>query len=235
LPASSAEKSQNVAQAFGFAPFLFAVALRISWTGVAWALNLASCGEDECGVTMFVLIRVVILVSSLSVMNSIAHASSSTADSGNPEVLSFRAWKLSRVEQAQSALDRAALEALKEQSRRTRVDRQRAQLQSLKADQEPVSVSRPLPKGTPTRVQRRGAAESPLAQAQLNLALANELTLNDYFVLYLSQLRDPGLILTAAKKMAPEEVAELMIAYKRQLDGGRIGLMQGPPEPAPAL
>ncbi|HMS10269.1 MAG TPA: hypothetical protein PKE66_12335, partial [Pyrinomonadaceae bacterium] len=58
-----------------------------------------------------------------------------------------------------------------------------------------------------------------LRQAQLNVQIAHELTVNDYFVLYLSQLKGREAFLEAAKKLTPEETADLMVAYQRHLVG----------------
>jgi hypothetical protein len=43
------------------------------------------------------------------------------------------------------------------------------------------------------------------------------LTVNDYFVLYLSQFKQRDAFVDAAKKLTPEEAADLMLAYQKYL------------------
>ena len=127
------------------------------------------------------------------------------------EILGFRAWKNQRIEDARLNLDRAQSEA--------------------SADRQIPSRTLHVRAGASgTRIQRASKGESRLQQAQLNLELATELTINDYFVLYLSQSNGTEAIVEAAKKMSADEVAELMMAYKKRLDSGRseIGLLPGP-------
>lgn len=126
-------------------------------------------------------------------------------------VLGFRAWKTQRMEDARAAIERTQAEASGDR-----------QVPSERTVQVRVGSAS-------TRVQK-GKGESRLKQAQNNLELATELTINDYFVLYLSQQDSPDAIPEAAKKMSPEEVAELMAAYKKRLENGRseIGLVPSP-------
>ena len=54
-------------------------------------------------------------------------------------------------------------------------------------------------------------------QARLNVEISQELTVNDYFILYLSQFKNREAFVEAAKKLTPEEAADLMIAYQKHL------------------
>ncbi len=130
-----------------------------------------------------------------------------------PEVLGFRAWKTMRVDEARAALERTQAEGLSERA---------IPSHDKPATQKPFSGGAIV-----SRVQKGGKGESRLQQAQTNLEFASELTINDYFVLYLSQINDDAALLEAAKKMSVEEVAQLMTAYKKQLEGGRsaIGML----------
>ena len=54
-------------------------------------------------------------------------------------------------------------------------------------------------------------------QAQLNLQIVQELTISDYFALYLSQLKDHSMMLDAARKLSPDEIADLLAAYQKAI------------------
>lgn len=135
------------------------------------------------------------------------------------EIMGFRTWKAMRVEEAATALQRIQAESYAERSIPS--------LSSMNFQPAP-GFAFPAPgtvkKGRPSagaaaamRVQKGGKGESRLQQAQLNLEVATELTINDYFVLYLSQFDSETAMREAAKKLSPDEVAELMIAFRRQL------------------
>jgi hypothetical protein len=66
-------------------------------------------------------------------------------------------------------------------------------------------------------------SEARLHQAKQNLEVAQELNANDYFVLYLSQLPNETDFKEAAKKLTPDEVAEILTTVRKQnhsLDNG---------------
>jgi len=57
-----------------------------------------------------------------------------------------------------------------------------------------------------------------LYQALLKVELSKDLTINDYFIVYLSRHQDgKGAIMKAAKKMSPDETASLLLAYRSNL------------------
>mgnify|MGYP001605402675 FL=1 len=57
-----------------------------------------------------------------------------------------------------------------------------------------------------------------LYQALLKVELSKDLTINDYFIVYLSRHHDgKGAIMKAAKKMSPDETASLLLAYRSNL------------------
>ena len=60
-------------------------------------------------------------------------------------------------------------------------------------------------------------------QQQWNMEVANDLSVADYFVLYLSQQNQSDRFHEAAKKMTSSEVAELMEAYAATLAQGTPG------------
>ncbi|MCM2282362.1 MAG: hypothetical protein NDI61_11020 [Bdellovibrionaceae bacterium] len=133
------------------------------------------------------------------------------AQGAEAEVLTFRAWKTMRVEDAKATLERIQAESGPERG--------------IPAMERPTAArSQTHAAG---RVQKGGKGESRLQQAQINFEFATELTINDYFVLYLSQIRSEATVLEAAKKMSAEEVAQLMLAFKKQLEIGRssVGML----------
>jgi hypothetical protein len=139
------------------------------------------------------------------------------ADTSGP--LSFQAWKSSRVEEAKSSLDHVQINI-------------QAEAQSEKAS-APLLPDKPLltiAKGSSgkSEVASQSRVHAPvgsahgdlkLSQAQLNYETAQELTINDYFALYISQLRGKESFVEAAKKLNPDEMAELMMAYSKSLSG----------------
>ena len=59
--------------------------------------------------------------------------------------------------------------------------------------------------------------EKELDQDRWNLDIANELTVTDYFVLYLSKSAQPYRFQEAASKLSPTEMAEIMEGYAKAL------------------
>jgi methionine-rich copper-binding protein CopC len=130
---------------------------------------------------------------------SVAHADTS--------VQSFQAWKTSRVDEA-----RATIEKL--QSERPTTVAAKI-LDKKTTDGNKTDASARL-----QTAQKSGRVDQRLQQAQLNLEVAQELTINDYFVLYLSQLKSREQFIEAAKKLNPDEAADLMMSYQKHLTIG---------------
>lgn len=61
------------------------------------------------------------------------------------------------------------------------------------------------------------ALERQLSQEQWNLEVAKDLSVTDYFVLYLTQQNQRDRFYRAATKLNPAEVAELMEAYSKAI------------------
>lgn len=62
--------------------------------------------------------------------------------------------------------------------------------------------------------QQMMALQNQLEKEELQVSMANELTISDYFVGYITQQKNvPDTIKDVASKLSPEEVAELMAAY----------------------
>jgi hypothetical protein len=110
------------------------------------------------------------------------------------EILSFQAWKSARVDEARTNIDK------------------------IQSDKSGSAAAAASPKGAAsTGLIRPARTDQRLAQAQSGLEVAQELSVNDYFVLYLSQMRGREAFVEAAKKLTPEESAELMMSYQKHL------------------
>lgn len=141
------------------------------------------------------------------------------------EALGFKAWKSSRVEEAKTAIGRLQQPAAPPS---TNLPSAPGASRPGKSASLASSTAGPAASPAASRMQKGGKTESRLQQAQLNLDIANDLTVNDYFVLYLSQL-EKGALLDAVKKMSPDEVVEVMSAYKTYLEGGGPAIGMIPP------
>jgi hypothetical protein len=136
-------------------------------------------------------------------------ASSVSAQPAGPGVLGFRAWKASRTDEARSALQRLQVDA---------------SMESLSAlDRAPAPAAGEATVGVATKAPPRTTSaqrfERRLEQARLNVEIAQDLTVNDYFVLYLKPFKSKEAFLAAARKLSPDEMGELMLAYQKQLAG----------------
>lgn len=121
--------------------------------------------------------------------------------SAQAEVVGFQAWKTNRVDEARINLEKL-------QNDKTVPPLAIAPKQSQKPESR-LQVS-----------QKSARGDFKIQQAQTNLELARELTVNDYFVLYLSQLKSRDAFVEAARKLSPEEMADLMMSYQKHLSSG---------------
>lgn len=133
-------------------------------------------------------------------------------------VVGFQAWKQTRIDEAKAQLEKLTAE----------IGTERAP-----GDKKPV-VKGPQEVG---RLQKSARGDHRLQQAQLNFEIAQELSVNDYFVLYLNQFKDRSAFLEAARKLSAEETAELMQSYQRHLaanhtpDAALPALIPNPSQP----
>lgn len=97
-----------------------------------------------------------------------------------------------------------------------RVEEARQQLDKLQADLQTTPAAK-----APAAKFARG--DQKLQQAQFNVEIAQELTIGDYFNLYVSQLKDRSSFLDAAKKLSADETADLLVAYQKLLSAGPQG------------
>jgi hypothetical protein len=83
-----------------------------------------------------------------------------------------------------------------------------------------VGISRSKVEGTAVQTEQ---LTKQLQQEQWNLDIAKDLSVADYFMLYLANQTHPHRFQEAASKMSPPEVAELMEAYAKELGAFPIG------------
>jgi hypothetical protein len=112
-------------------------------------------------------------------------------------VLGFQAWKASRIDEAKKGIEKA----------QTDISAQGAKSPEAKVTKAQEGA----------RLQKGVRADQRLQQAQLNLETAQDLSVNDYFVLYLNQFKDRSAFVEAAQKLNAVEAADLMMAYQKHL------------------
>ena len=124
------------------------------------------------------------------------------------EVLTFQVWKTTRLEEARNTIERLQLEAALD--RLPPVDRSPGEKAVVVKPAIEV-VASPTNSRATVRVLR---PEQRLNQAKINFEIAKELSIHDYIAVYLSQYSSRASMLEVAKKMSPEEVAELLMALR---------------------
>lgn len=127
-------------------------------------------------------------------------------------VMGFQAWKASRIDEAKVQIERLQAEAGADKATGDRGPGEKNPLVKG-ADGKPIAKD---------RFQKNQRADQRLQQAQLNLEIAQELNVNDYFVLYLSRFKERSAFQEAARKLSVEEAADLMIAYQKSLDSSAV-------------
>ena len=78
-----------------------------------------------------------------------------------------------------------------------------------------------------SNILQRSSLEKQLEQTMWHLDIAKELSVTDYFVMYLSPLSTPDRFQIAAQKLSTAEIAELMKAYAAELNSAN------PPQQSP--
>jgi hypothetical protein len=134
------------------------------------------------------------------ILMALMASSAAFADAG---VVGFQDWKTNRIEEAKANLERL-------------MSQEKPPLPGKSNDKKTDSTR---PETTASRFQAPKSVrpDQKVQQAQINLEIAQELTVNDYFVLYLGQLKHREAFIEVAKKLNPEEAADLMMAYQKHL------------------
>lgn len=168
----------------------------------------------------------VIPASAPAVVSSVVSAMPSPA--AIPGVLTFQAWKALRVEEARLVLERMMMETQIQQMQQTQnaAERSPGERQAVIRQAAPPALRQATVRGSRNgRVDQRvdaktdARADGKVEQARINLEIAQELAITDYLQIYLSQFRTPDALRDVARRMNPEEVAELLVAYQQKAVG----------------
>lgn len=169
----------------------------------------------------------VIPASAPAVVSSVVSAMPSPA--AIPGVLTFQAWKALRVEEARLVLERMMMETQIQQMQQTQnaAERSPGERQAvIRTQAAPPALRQATVRGSRTgRVDQRldaktdARGDGKVEQARINLEIAQELAITDYLQIYLSQFRTPDALRDVARRMNPEEVAELLVAYQQKAVG----------------
>lgn len=145
-----------------------------------------------------------------------------------PGVLTFQAWKALRIEEARLVLERMMMETQIQQMQQTQnaAERSPGERQAVIRQAAPPALRQATVRGSRNgRVDQRvdaktdARADGKVEQARINLEIAQELAITDYLQIYLSQFRTPDALRDVARRMNPEEVAELLVAYQQKAVG----------------
>jgi hypothetical protein len=171
---------------------------------------------------------------------ALAIATTSPAPSAlpsSPSVLTFQAWKTLRIEEARLVLERMMLETQIQQAQQGQgaasIDRAPGERQAVIRSNSPASLQTSLPQTPSQKIAPRTVPSAPTAlnaqngrleqrseskveQARINLEIASELTITDYLQIYLSQYQSLETLRDVARRMAADEVADLLAAYQQQ-------------------
>lgn len=142
-----------------------------------------------------------------------------------PAVLTFQAWKSVRTDEARLVLERLILEGqifaasgfAADGVKRAPGERQAV----VRAAQTGGQLTSPMPRSSPRAVVRP-RQDNRIEQARMNLEIAQDLTINDYLHIYLSQFNETDVLRDVARRMNPDEVAELLIAYQKTSSFGEL-------------
>lgn len=135
-----------------------------------------------------------------------------TPVSALPAVLTFQAWKSLRTDEARLILERLTLEG--QIFAASSADRTPGERQAVVRAGPQAAATSPMPRSSP-RAAVRPRQDNRVEQARMNLEIAQDLTINDYLQIYLSQFKTADVLRDVARRMNPDEVAELLIAYQK--------------------
>lgn len=140
-----------------------------------------------------------------------------------PAVLTFQAWKSLRTDEARLILERMTLEGqIFAASGAAGADRAPGERQAVvRAVPSAGTMTAPNPRSSP-RAAVRLRQDNRVEQARMNLEIAQDLTINDYLQIYLSQFKSPEVLRDVARRMNPDEVTELLIAYQKTASIGEF-------------
>lgn len=138
---------------------------------------------------MAVIFQIILLFFTSSVTFAVAYSDSS-------QVLSYSAWK-------QEKIAKAKVQVSASKTKVARLEKNR-----IKKNQTKKSIQR-------TQDPQLNMAHQQLNQNEFNLEIAQDLSVTDYVVLYLSGQMQTSQLKAAATKMSVEETAQILEAYLR--------------------
>lgn len=127
-----------------------------------------------------------------------------------PTVLTYRAWKNLRIDEARLVLERITFESQLEKA--PAIERSPGEKQAVVKG---IGAS-PTPSRSGSRAENR--IDSRIEQAQMNLEIAQDLAVKDYMDIYLSKFKSRDVIVDVARRMSPEEMAEVLLSYQKLSD-----------------
>jgi hypothetical protein len=140
-------------------------------------------------------------------------------------IMTFQTWKNLRLEEARLVLERLSYE--NQSDRTASIDRSPGEKQAVIKTALDVS---PRMAGNKT-AKSAARPDARIEQAQMNLEIAQDLTVNDYIQIYLSRFKSREAMLDVARRMAPEDVADLLISYQKLSSGSQVAEHSSPGTP----
>lgn len=142
---------------------------------------------------------------------------SGSATSTLRQPVGFKEWKNFQIQRASRMLTNVRKEILIHKSKQRNAPQQRAFPQPASRFRHLANYQAGAAKGL---AHPRLHPEAKMQRARFNLQMARDLTIHDYFALYLSRIKnDPKTFREVAKKLSPDEMAELLRAYSRSTQG----------------
>ena len=124
-------------------------------------------------------------------------------------LVGFKDWKQKRVFMARAALD---------QFKSQHVDPNVNKGQAPEAPKEESAPEAQTPKADTPQASIDPKEGETLRQLEFNLEIALGLTIHDYFAIYLKGKTKEEMV-SAVQKLSPDELSELLIAYRKSLYG----------------
>jgi hypothetical protein len=176
-------------------------------------------------VAVFVFILFILLTTSRGALAALSSGSLASVDS--QVVVSYQAWKSARIEEALKNVERLNVE-----SRSTLPNSGPQQQLGSQNSGNTSGLTNSASAATPLS-QAKAKLDARVAHGQQNLEIAKELSVNDYFVLYLSQLKSKEAFVEVAKKLSHDELAELMMVFQRTMNNSITEAATQPPSVLP--
>ncbi len=136
------------------------------------------------------------------------------------EAFGFSEWKQKRILMAKIAINEFRVSQTSINVKKTEGE-EPSRLTDTNSNQTPSSAPGAVPAETPSPTNDPSFAkqiEERMRQLEFNLEIAQGLTIHDYFALYLKD-KNKETMAAAIKKLNPDELSELLTAYRNVLYG----------------